>query len=63
MSKQEPMIRLEDTTVQDNTMQNKTVPSQQVQQLHYRIDTENCLSHTWYKPVFSVIGSNQHNGE
>jgi len=57
------MVRLEDTTVQDNTMQNKTVPSQQVQQLHYRIDTENCLSHTWYKPVFSVIGSNQHNGE
>lgn len=63
MSKQEPMVRLEDTTVQDNTMQNKTVPSQQVQQLHYRIDTENCLSHTWYKPIFSVIGSNQHNGE
>ena len=46
MSKQEPIVRLDDKTVQDHTMQEKTIQSEHIQQLHYRIDTENCLSHT-----------------
>ena len=73
MSKQEPIVRFEDKTMQNKRMQDKTtvdkrmqepaVEPQNIQQLHYRIDTENCLSHTWVKPVFGVIGSNHHNGD
>ena len=37
--------------------------AQKAQHLHYKLQTENCVSHTWSKPVFRFISTDHHNGE
>ena len=58
MSKQTETVGIEDKTIHD-----KEVLPENLKQLHYRLVTENCMSHTWFKPFFKVIASNHHNGE
>lgn len=59
MSKEIKIDRVEDRTMEDQEIIS-TIP---VAKLHYRLSTEECLSHTWYRPIFNILASEHHNGE
>lgn len=55
---------IEQDPIEDRTLQtSEVVTTVATKQLHYRLVTETCLSHIWYRPVFRVLASDHHNGE
>ena len=59
---------LKDTQLQQSVdekgvQQSQPKPKPSVQDLHYQIKTEECLAHTWCKPVQNFLITDHYNGE
>ena len=56
-------IEVESIVEKSEVQQSQELDVHTGKSLTYMLKTENCLSHSWYRPKFQVLASNHHNGE
>ncbi|OTG67100.1 MBL fold metallo-hydrolase [Acinetobacter silvestris] len=61
MPKETEIDRAEEQNIEKSKVQQ--IKANDRSHLHYHLKVEECLSHTWCKPVVKAMASNHHNGE